>query len=68
MDSARLGVDKDTGLFMATLVSRGQQQSYPVRVVSDDAIVALGSGKDERLRFFGIELRRRYTEDSMLPA
>jgi len=72
LTAAKLGVDRETGLFMATMVVQGQKEAFPVRALSNDALLVLGSGrnlgstieitgagKDERLDLFGMKLRRK---------
>ena len=69
LDSLSLGVDRKSGLFIATLHTNGQNLVLPVRAVSDDALVTLGSGrnlgatlpisrtaKSETLDAFGVKL------------
>lgn len=72
MSKATLALDKDTGLFMATMVIQGQRQSFPLRAVGDDAAMALGSGrnlgaiisaagsgKDALLDLYGIKMKKK---------
>ena len=72
VDSASLAVDGESGLLLLTLGMMGQKQAFPVRAVSDDRLVVLGSGRDlgvsievassgreELLDVYGVEMRRK---------
>ena len=71
VDALTLSVDKDSGLLLATLRVEGQSQAYPVRAVSDDRLLLLGSGRNlgstieltgsgtsERLNVFGVMMKK----------